>query len=140
MAQEYTGAAKALKANPDTPFVRRSFVLLLLATTPQVDFDQKHTTVDAVLKPAGNQEAGRYALRTQVIRDPTRPLGGSAEILQFFMVDPNRDMVLRGMHSAVIYEAAGEGADVTQTPLFLLTPAEVDLLVHGEGFATPLRP
>jgi hypothetical protein len=139
MAQEYTGAAKALKMNPTTPFVRRSFMLLLLATSPQVEFDPKHATLDAVLKPPGNQETGRFALRTQVIRDPTRPLGGSAEILQFFMVDPNRDEVLRGMHSAVIYEV-GAGESTAQTPLFLLTPAEVDLLVHGEGFATPLRP
>lgn len=139
MAQVYTGAAKALKANSETPFVRRSFMLLLLATAPNVDFDEKHTALDAVLKPVQNNEVGRYALRTQVIRDPTNPLGGTPNILQFFMVDPNRDMVLRGMHSAVIYEVStGEGA--AKTPLFLLTPAEVDLLVHGEGFATPLRP
>lgn len=139
MAQEYTGAAKALKANPEVPFVRRSFMLLLLATTPQVEFEAKSTALDAVLKPAQNQEVGRYALRTQVIRDPTNPLGGTPNILQFFMVDPNRDMVLRGMHSAVIYEV-GTGEGTAETPLFLLTPAEVDLLVHGEGFATPLRP
>lgn len=139
MSQEYTGATKALNANPEVPFVRRSFMLLLLATTPQVEFDPKHATLDAVLKPAQNQETGRYALRTQVIRDPTNPLGGTPDILQFFMVDPNRDMVLRGMHSAVIYEVStGEGA--AETPLFLLTPAEVDLLVHGEGFASKLRP
>jgi hypothetical protein len=139
MAQEYTGAAKALKANPETPFVRRSFMLLLLATTSNVDFDEKHAALDAVLKPVQNNEVGRYALRTQVIRDPTNPLGGTPDILQFFMQDPNRDLVLRGMHSAVLYEVStGEGA--AETPLFLLTPAEVDLLVHGEGFATPLRP
>jgi hypothetical protein len=139
MAQEYTGAAKALKANPETPFVRRSFMLLLLATTSNVDFDEKHAALDAVLKPVQNNEVGRYALRTQVIRDPTNPLGGTPDILQFFMVDPNRDMVLRGMHSAVIYEVS-TGTSAAETPLFLLTPAEVDLLVHGEGFATPLRP
>jgi hypothetical protein len=138
MAQEYTGAAKALKANPETPFVRRTFMLLLLATTAQVDFEEKHATLDAVLKPVQNNEVGRYALRTQVIRDPTNPLGGTPDILQFFMVDPNRDMVLRGMHSAVIYEVS-TGTSAAETPLFLLTPAEVDLLVHGEGFATPLR-
>jgi len=139
MAQEYASAAKALRRDEEVPFERRSFMLLLLATTARVEFDAKHTTLDAALKAPQNQEAGRFALRTQVIKDPTNPLGGTPDILQFFMVDPNRDLVIRGMHSAVIYEVSGEETSTAQVPLFLLTPAEVDLLVHGEGFATKLK-
>jgi hypothetical protein len=134
MAQEYKGAEDLLVRDDEKPFERRSFMLLLLAS-PLVVFNQEHADIGAVLKPAQNQEVGRFALRTQVIRDPTRPLGNGAEILQFFMLDPNHDMVRRGNQPAVIYEIV----DGKEMPLVLLTASEVDALVHGEGYATPLR-
>jgi hypothetical protein len=137
MAREYAGAEKHLVRDEDIPFERRTFMLLLL-TSPLVSFDKTHADLKAVLRPQQNQEKGRYALRTQLIGDPTRPLGAGAEILQFFMVDPNHDNVLRGGQPAVIYEVT-EGTGGGETPLVLLTASEVDLLAHGEGFSTPLR-
>jgi hypothetical protein len=134
MAQEYKRAEELLVRDEEKPFERRSFMLLLLAS-PLTAFDAAHADINAVLKPERNQDAGRYALRTQVIRDPTRPLGNGAEILQFFMLDPNHDRTLRGQQAGVIYEVA----DGAATPLVLLTAGEVDLLAYGEGYATPLR-
>lgn len=147
MAQEYKNAEKLLVRDEEKPFGRRSFMLLLLADS-LVTFDKAHADLNAVLKPERNQDVGRYALRTQVINDPTRPLGGGAEILQFFMLDPNHDRTLRGQQAGVIYEIGftpdSEVSPPTkgvagEVPLVLLNPGEVDLLAYGEGYATPLR-
>lgn len=134
MAREYSAAKEHLVRDEKVPFERRIFMLLLLGST-LVEFDKAHANLDAVLKPERNQGKGRYALRTQLINDPTRPLGGGTELLQFFMVDPNHDEVLRGGQPGVIYEVSGS----KEVPLVLLDAAEVGLLVHGEGFSTPLR-
>lgn len=138
MAQYYASANEALKHDEKNPFPRRTFMLLVFASV-LTEFIADAETLDAVLKQKRNQEVGRYALRTQIINDPTRPLGGGTEILQFFMEDPNRDEVLRGGHPAVIYEVSGTGKSSAETPLIHLSVAEVDLLAHGEGFSTPLR-
>lgn len=138
MAQVYNAADKAVRRDEKRPFEQRIFMLLLLSS-PLAEFDPAHATVDDVLKPPTNQDEGRYALRTQVISDPTRPLGGGAEILQFFMVDPNRDILIGGTRPAVMYEVTGTGSTAKEVPLFKLTASETSLLTYGAGFSTPLR-
>lgn len=136
MANEYKNAETLLKPDEKIPFEKRIFMLLLLSSTLAA-FDAAHADVGAVLKPDTNQDAGRFALRTQVIRDPTHAIGNRDQLLQFFLVNPNHDKLLRGGQPGVIYEVT-PGAEGGEKPLVYLTAAEVALVVHGEGFSTPM--
>ncbi len=134
MAEIYASADKVLQVNAKVSWAERAFALILLASTI-VHFEEKSSTLDAALKDDKNEEDRRFSLRTQLIQDPTRPIGGSLQILQFFAVDPNPDSLMTADAAAVIVETT----DGKEIPLALLSSAEVSRLAYGEGFSIPLR-
>ncbi len=134
MAEIYASADKVLRAKEKVSWVERVFALILLASKI-VHFEEKAVTLDAALKDDKNEEDQRFSLRTQLIQDPTRPIGGAPQILQLFAVDPNPDALMTADTPAMIVEIT----DGKETPLALLSSAEVSRLAYGEGFSIPLR-
>jgi len=134
MAREYKAAEKALKRDEENPFSERDFELLLVDPV-NTEFDAAHRSIKDVAGKDGDEAPQTHTLRTQIIQDPTRPIGGLAEILQFFAQDPNRDDLMDTSDGGVIFEVT-EGKE---TALLFLTPAEVHRLVRGEGYAYPLN-
>lgn len=135
MASSYKVATKRLQDDPAKPFNRRNYQLVLIEPS-KASFNADHATLKATQEDDANPESDRAALRIQIIRDPTRPIGNSS-LLQFFVQDPNRKSLIRTPTNAlagIIVEIDG----AKEIPLFQLNSDEVWEMAHGNGYNTPI--
>lgn len=131
MARSYKTATKRLQEDPSKPFNRRNYQLIMVEPK-RSRFDEDHATLKATQEDDANPADDRVALRIQIIKDPTRPIGDS-RLLQFFVQDPNRASLIRtptNARAGIIVEIEGS----KEIPLFHLNSDEVWEMAHGNGY------